>query len=62
MSFVEANVNAIVGLIISWLFTFYGLPLFGLEPNVMQATIITGCYFGLSVVRAYVLRRWFNKR
>jgi len=61
MSFIEANTNAIVGLAVSWLFTFYGLPLFGLEVGPMQATGITACYFGLSVVRSYILRRWFNK-
>lgn len=61
MSFVEANCNAIVGLLVSWLFTFYGLPMFGFDPNVAQATGITACYFFLSVGRSYLLRRWFNR-
>lgn len=59
-SMVEAKVNAVVGLTVSWLFTFYGLPLFGIEPSVSQATWITAAYFLLSFGRSYVLRRVFN--
>jgi hypothetical protein len=60
MSFFEANANSIIGLIISWLFTFYGLPLFGMEPDPFQATAITACYFFLSLGRSYITRRIFN--
>jgi hypothetical protein len=60
MSFVEANTNAVVGLIVSWAFTFWGLPLFGIHPSPVQATGITACYFFLSIGRAYVLRRGFE--
>lgn len=59
-SFVEAQANAIVGLVISWLFTFFALPLFGLTPNAVEATGITAAYFCLSVARSYVLRRLFE--
>ena len=59
-SLIEAKINAVVGLIVSWLFTFYGLPLFGIEPNVSQAIWITVSYFMLSFARSYVLRRVFN--
>jgi len=60
MSFMEANANSIIGLIISWLFTYYGLPLFNMQPSAAQATGITGCYFFLSLGRSYILRRLFN--
>lgn len=60
MSFIEAKTNAVVGLIVSWLFTMYGLPLFGLTPTPADATAITGAYFILSVARSYSLRRAFN--
>jgi hypothetical protein len=59
MSFVEAQTNAAVGLLVSWLFTFLCLPLFGLEPSLIDATWITACYFVLSLARSYVLRRLF---
>ena len=59
MSFIEAKSNAIVGLLVSWLFTYLCLPLFGLEPSMIEATWITACYFVLSMARSYVLRRVF---
>jgi len=61
MSFVEAKSNAIVGLLVSWLFTYYGLPMFGIYTDIGQATGITACYFMLSLVRSYVMRRMFNE-
>lgn len=61
MSFVESETNAVVGLVISWAFTYWGLPLFGLEPSPYEATQITAVYFVLSVVRSYILRRIFNR-
>ena len=60
MSLIEAKANAVVGLIVSWEFTFHGLPLFGIEPSALQAVWITGCYFTLSFVRSYVIRRIFE--
>tara|TARA_R100001530_G_scaffold13727_4_gene12572 strand:- start:433 stop:630 length:198 start_codon:yes stop_codon:yes gene_type:complete len=60
MSFFEAKTNALVGLLVSWLFTYYGLPLFGLTPSPVAATGITAVYFFLSFVRSYLLRRVFN--
>lgn len=60
MSLVEAKTNAVIGLLVSWIFTFYGLPLFGIEINVSQASGITICYFFLSLIRSYIIRRFFN--
>jgi hypothetical protein len=59
MSFVEAKANAVGGLLVSWLFTYLCLPMFGLEPSPMEAAWITGCYFFLSFARSYMLRRLF---
>jgi hypothetical protein len=59
MSFVEAKANAVVGLLVSWLFTYLCLPWFGLEPSPIAATGITASYFVLSLGRGYVLRRLF---
>ena len=59
-SLVEAATNAIVGLVVSVLFTYFCLPFFGLRPSIIDASAIAGCYFVLSVVRAYVLRRAFE--
>ena len=61
MSFIEAKTNAVVGLLVSWLFTYLCLPFFGLEPTPLAATWITLSYFVLSLVRSYVLRRVFAR-
>ncbi len=60
MSLIEAKTNAGVGLFVSWGFSYWGLPLFGLTPSPTQAAGITGCYFILSFLRSYFLRRIFN--
>jgi hypothetical protein len=60
MSLIEAKTNAGLGLLISWVFSYWGLPLFGLTPSATQAAGITACYFVLSFSRSYVLRRMFN--
>ena len=60
MSLIAANTNAIIGLVVSYLFTYFALPLFNLEPSPGEAAVITFCYFILSVGRAYIIRRWFN--
>ena len=61
MSFIEAKTNAVIGLLVSFLFTLYGLPLFGLEPSPQSAAGVTACYFFLSFGRSYILRRLFNR-
>jgi hypothetical protein len=60
MAFCEAVANSVVGIAVSWVFTFTALPLLGLEPTAADAIIITACYFVLSVVRSYLLRRLFD--
>lgn len=64
MSLIEAWCNAGIGLVVSWLFTFYCLPMFGYEPSAHAALWITLIYFFLSMSRTYVLRRlfsWYDK-
>ena len=61
MSLVEAKSNAVLGLLVSWVFTYFCLPWFGLEPSPLDATGITASYFVLSLGRSYVLRRFFNR-
>ena len=39
MSFIEAKTNAVVGLLVSWLFTYFCLPWFGLEPSRKQRAV-----------------------
>lgn len=57
----EALANAGVGLLISWVATFALLPLWGLHPNAATSAGITGMFFGLSFVRAWLLRKIFRR-
>ena len=47
------------GLVISWIFTFYALPLFGVAPSKGAALWITLSYFLLSLLRQYLIERAF---
>lgn len=60
LSAIEALANSVIGLLVSWAFTFWALPVFGLQPSPMDAVWITACYFMLSLIRSYALRRLFS--
>ena len=60
--FAESFANLGVGIVVSWLITFWALPWWGLEPSVGQAVEITLVYTAASVARCYALRRAFNAR
>ena len=61
MSIVESFVQPTVGLFISYIFTYYGLPFFfDIHFAVAEAISITACYFVFSVIRMYIIRRLFN--
>ena len=57
---VEAFANAAIGLVVSWAATFFLLPLWGLTPSASQSAGITAMFFGLSFVRAWMLRILFR--
>ena len=60
-SFIEAITNAVIGLVLSFLFTWIGLALlFDVNFTAQQSVLVTGCYFVISTARSYVLRRMFN--
>ena len=60
LSLCEAASNAVIGLAVSWAFTFAGLPFFGFQPSAADAAGITLAYFLLSFARSYLLRRAFD--
>lgn len=62
-SFIEANINTFVGFGVSLLITYFIIPpLFGLTQSPEVALGITSIYTLVSVVRNYLVRRWFNRR
>jgi len=60
-SFVEAWGNIAVGFAINWACNLAVLPLFGFDSLTAAKAFGIGVIFtGISFVRQYVLRRWFN--
>jgi hypothetical protein len=59
-SFVEAILNIIVGFAINWCANMTILPLFGFKVSAGGAFEIGLIFTVISLVRSYVLRRWFN--
>lgn len=59
-SFVESWANIVVGFSINWIANLCILPLFGFRVTGTQAFQIGVFFTVISLVRSYVLRRWFN--
>lgn len=59
-SFVEAWANIAVGFAINFTANLYVLPLFGFDVTATDALGIGVIFTVISLVRSYVLRRWFN--
>jgi hypothetical protein len=59
-SFIEAWANILVGFGINWVANILILPLFGFNITWGAAFWMGVVFTGISLVRSYVLRRWFN--
>lgn len=59
-SLLESLVNVVIGLGISMVANALVFPLFGFHPDARQNLTISVIYTGISIVRSYTLRRWFN--
>lgn len=61
-SFYEAFTNTAVGFVISLTATFAVFPLVGMHATVKQNILVTLCFTVISIVRGYVIRRYFNNK
>lgn len=62
-SFIEACVNVLIGFWINFGLNLLILPLFGFTSLTLENNLYIGIlYTGVSVVRSYAVRRWFNTR
>lgn len=59
-SFTEAWANIAVGFAINFTANMLILPMFGFDITASKAFGIGVIFTGISLVRSYVLRRWFN--
>ena len=61
-SFIESLSNVAIGYLISLLSLFIIFPVLGIESSASKNFIITLYFTLISIVRSYVLRRYFNKK
>lgn len=61
-SFLESLTNTAVGFIISLASTFVIFPLVGYESTPFKNLVVTVFFTVISIIRGYVIRRWFNKK
>jgi len=58
----ESLINTFLGFTISLAATFLVLPLFGIQSTVLKNLGITVCFTVISILRGYLIRRYFNKK
>jgi hypothetical protein len=62
-SFIEASVNMLIGFGINFTANMMILPAFGFSALTLSTNFYIGlAYTVISIVRQYVIRRWFNHR
>lgn len=62
-SFIEAWINVAIGFGINFVANLIILPAFGFTALTLKTNLYIGlAYTVVSVVRSYIIRRWFNAR
>jgi len=61
-SLIESLTNTAIGFVISYASTFLILPLVGVQTSAGTNLVITIYFTVISILRGYVIRRWFNKK
>jgi len=59
-SFIEACINIVIGFVINFCMNLIILPLFGFHITLLDNFYMGLLYTNVSIVRSYVIRRWFN--
>ncbi len=60
-SIIESITNTTVGILTSFVIQLIIYPLLNIEVTLSENIIITVVFFVVSVIRMYLLRRFFNK-
>jgi len=61
-SFIESLTNVAIGYVVSLISLFLIFPLMGIESSISKNLLITLYFTVVSILRSYVVRRWFNKK
>ena len=59
-SLVESIANAAAGLVLSFFLQLVLFDLLGIAASLGQNLLLTAAFSGLSLLRSYILRRFFN--
>lgn len=60
-SIVETVISTVAGLVTSIIIQIIVYPLYGLEVSFSQNLQLTAIFTAVSIVRGYIIRRFFNK-
>lgn len=60
-SFLESCTNTVISFLTAMIVGHFLYPLFGFRPSVSENAAITFVFLVVSMIRSYVIRRWFNK-
>jgi len=61
-SIIESVTNTVIGLVTSFIIQIIIYPLLNIPVSLNQNIIITFVFFAASVLRGYLIRRYFNKK
>ena len=61
-SMIETFMNVGIGWFISFIANMLVLPLFGYDINLTDGVLISIIFTIISIVRGYMVRRWFNSK
>lgn len=61
-SLIEVCINILIGFAINWVANMWILPLYGFQITGGQAFTMGLIFTVISVVRSYIIRRYFNAR
>ena len=59
-SLAEVVINVAIGWVIATITQFVIFPMFGIQITFSQQLGISAIFTAVSIVRSYVIRRWFN--
>lgn len=60
MSLIEVATNILIGLVVSFISQFVIFKMYDIHISVVQNLEITLWFTVISIVRSYLVRRWFN--
>ena len=61
-SIIESLTQTIIGLVTSIMVQIIIYPLLCIPVSFKQNLIITAVFFIVSIIRGYIIRRWFNSK